>query len=322
MESVTPVLVHASRYPARVRSAYLASFRTRRMNHQFHYDTEKQAQQWLSIHEAFSPARRDEDCINTYQTAFSAASKIVSNRPLIVLSLGCGGGQKDLALLRELRNPEGIQYFPTDVSLPLALTAHTLITNENSFIKSQPAVLDISQTERLNELLPLNAPRLITFFGMLPNFEPEEVLPQLSQVIRADDYLLVSANLAPGADYASGVEKVLPQYDNAQTRRWVATVLLDAGLELDASEIEFVIADNGLLKRIEAAYRFTKSQTIRIDEVKFTFEPGERFQLFFSYRHTPKLLRDLFAPYKLEVVQEWITDSGEEGVFLLRKRQP
>jgi uncharacterized SAM-dependent methyltransferase len=225
-------------------------------------------------------------------------------------------------LLKELRNPEEIQYFPTDVSLPLALTAHTLIKNENSFIKSQPAVLDISQTKRLEELLPSNAPRLITFFGMLPNFEPGEVLQQLSHAIRADDYLLVSANLAPGADYASGVAKVLPQYDNAQTRRWVATVLFDAGLEIDPSEIEFVIADIGALKRIEAVYQFTKGQTIRIDEEKFTFEPGERFRLFFSYRHTPKLLRDVFAPYKLEVVEEWITASSEEGVFLLGKRQP
>jgi L-histidine Nalpha-methyltransferase len=319
MEPITSVLIHSSRYPDAVRRAYIESFRSRRMNHQFHYDTEKQAQQWLAIHEAYSPARRDQDCLATYQSAFRDAASEIKSRPLTVLSLGCGGGQKDVALLSAFGELDQILYVPTDVSLPLTLTAHLAAKTSFPAINSQPAILDLSKTEDLNSVSIQGDARLITFFGMIPNFEPTEVFPQLSTALRGGDHLLLSVNLAPASNYSEGVQRILPQYQNQLTRRWLATVLLDAGLELNPEEIEFQIADQGSLKRIEAGYRFQRRQTLRLDHEEFAFQPGEWFQLFFSYRHTPALLRDLLASYQIDIVQQSITTSAEEGVFLCRK---
>ena len=72
---------------------------------------------------------------------------------------------------------------------------------------------------------------LVTFFGMIPNFEPQEILPKLASLIRPKDFLLFSANLAPGKNYAAGMKKILPQYDNPPTRDWLMTFLLDLGVE-------------------------------------------------------------------------------------------
>jgi L-histidine N-alpha-methyltransferase len=314
MERPLPVIVHPSRFPQRTRAAYVESFRTRKMKHQFHYDTEKQAQLWLALHEAYSPARTDLDCERMYERAFRG----MVGKEVSVVSLGCGGGQKDEALLKEL-GKKALRYVATDVSLPLVLTAALRCGAEDTLM----AVLDLAATDDLaafvDSLIP-KGKRLFAFFGMLPNFEPEEVLPKLAAVLRADDQLLISANLAPGADYEAGIRKILPLYDNELTRRWLATVLLDAGLDVDWREIRFEIGSRDeTLKRIEATYEFTKPQSVRLDGEGIVFMPGEGFRLFFSYRHTPELLKKLLRNYGIEIVDQWITDSEEEGVFLCRK---
>jgi uncharacterized SAM-dependent methyltransferase len=318
------VTIHPSRFPERTRAAYLESFRTRRLNHQFHYESEKQAQQWLAVHEAYSPARTDDDCLQTYERAFSEFAKTIPTEidELALISLGCGGGQKDLALLKSFQ-AKNLYYIPTDVSVPLAVTAHLRATSE-LHVDSKPMAIDLlsaaSVPKSLDSLLSNSVKRVIAFFGMLPNFETDDALKPLSMTLRPDDALLISANLAPGSDYMVGVKKVLPLYDNDLTRRWLATSLLDAGIELSPNDIEFTIVPAGDLRRIEANYRFRKPQSIRIEKEEFRYAAGENFRLFFSYRHTPELLRALLGRYKIEIQKQWITGSGEEGIFLCRKR--
>ena len=329
MEPFVNVLVDASRYPGRARAAYVESFRSRQMDHQFHYDTEKQAQHWLAIHEAYSPARRDPDCLQTYLSAFDEISARLPAEGIALVSLGCGGGQKDTALaiaLSSKSNGYVRRYIPADVSLTLALTAHFAVTNELHLISSRPALLDLPRCPDLGNflepLVPSEAKVLIAFFGMLPNFEPEEAFRPLAELMRPDDHLVLSANLAPGPAYREGVQKVLPLYDNEPTRRWLATVLIDAGLDVNPDHIIFRIREvpmSPALLRIEAIYKIRKQQSIRLDGEEIVFQPGESFRLFFSYRHTPRILRELLANFGIEIIEQWIAASEEEGVFYCRK---
>ena len=57
----------ASQFPENVRRDLLASLRTRRVNHKFHYDSVKQTQKWLALHQAYSPTRTDVDCLAVYE---------------------------------------------------------------------------------------------------------------------------------------------------------------------------------------------------------------------------------------------------------------
>ena len=135
--------------------------------------------------------------------------------------------------------------------------------------------------------------------------------------------MLVSANLAPGGDYREGIERILPLYDNTLTREWLITFLLDLGVDREDGGIHFTIETDAThkdLKRITAHFKFVRRREIEVEAEHFRFEAGDRIRLFFSYRHTPALIHSLLASYGLKVLDEWITRSQEEGVFLVTRR--
>ena len=70
----------------------------------------------------------------------------------------------------------------------------------------------------------------------------------------------------------------------------------------------------------EAAVASTAaSSTITVaDGTKYAV--GDVIRLFFSYRYTPDRVRHLLARHQIAVLEHWITRSGEEGVFLCRKK--
>jgi uncharacterized SAM-dependent methyltransferase len=318
------VLIHASQFPENVRRDLLESLRTRRLNHKFHYDSIKQTQKWLALHQIYSPSRNDMDCMATYDRAFAEAAGCIKSKHIHVIGLGCGGGQKDARLLKRLKSVgHEIFYTPCDVSTAMVLvarqTALAALPKQNCF----PFVCDLASADSLAAIFarqsPRNAVRITTFFGMIPNFEPQKILPKLAALVRPWDFLLFSANLTPGGNYSTGVKKVLPQYDNPQTREWLMTFLLDLGVGNNDGIMKFKIESGGFgLKRIVTRFHFTRTSSIEIESKRFEFRAGDWIQLFFSYRYTPALVRNLLARHGLEVLDKWITKSGEEGVFLCR----
>jgi hypothetical protein len=98
------------------------------------------------------------------------------------------------------------------------------------------------------------------------------------------------------------------------------TFLIDLGVEQSEGELRFIIEDDPSgsgLKRIAAFFHFSRSKELRVDAERFEFRPGESIRLFFSYRHTAGLVCDLLGRHNLCVLEQWITKSEEEGVFLV-----
>jgi len=325
MSDVAVVAIHRSQFPESVREDLLESLRSRKINHKFHYDSIKQTQKWLALHQVYSPSRTDPDCERIYDEAFAAATGQITADRVHVVGLGCGGGQKDSRLLTLLqKSGRETFYSPVDVSTAMVLTARAqatkVIPQDNCF----PIVCDLAKTTDPRELFAsrdsISAVRVITFFGMLPNFEQEMILAKLNSFLSPRDILLVSGNLAPGPDYAAGVRKILPLYDNPLTRDWLMTFLLDLGVESTDGDLRFSIEDNSDgsgLQRIVATFHFQRSKQLQVDAEKFKFHPGDSIRLFFSYRHTPALLKTLLAKYDFRVASGWTTKSQEEGVFLV-----
>jgi uncharacterized SAM-dependent methyltransferase len=324
MSSVVQVAIHPSQFPEQVRRDLLESRRARVVNHKFHYDSARQTQKWLALHEAYSPARNDDDCLATYDRSFVATARRMEAKSVHLIGLGAGGGQKDTRLLELLRRDgKEISYTASDVSTAMVLTARKRALSVVPAEKCRVLVCDLATAENLAEVLAeqddSRAARLITFFGMIPNFEPQLILPRLAVLVRPEDYLLFSANLAPGGDYAAGVQRVLPLYDNELTRDWLMTFLLDLGVEREDGSMRFVVEDDAGLKRIAAHFHFDRARKIRVEGEDFEFHAGERIRLFFSYRHTPELVKKLLRAHKLTVLEQWVTKSEEEGVFLCRR---
>lgn len=333
MSSVATVEIHPSQFPDRVRAELLDCLRARRVNHKFHYDSVKQTMKWLALHEAYSPARTEVDCALMYDRCFSQVLSRIPQRPVHLVGLGCGGGQKDARLIQAmLAKQYEVFYTPLDVSTAMVLVARNAVLDLIPPSRCFPFVCDLALTDDLAESIESKetaaagqvgkgptAARLFTLFGMIPNFEPQAILPKLGKWIGKQDYLLLSANLAPGADYAAGVERVLPLYDNALTREWLMMFLLDLGIDQEDGGIRFVVEDAQGLKRITAYFNFTRAREIQIDAERFHFAVGDSIRLFFSYRHTPALVRSVFEEHGFQVLEQWIAKSGEEGVFLMTR---
>ena len=327
MTPVANVAIHPSQFPEQVRRDLLESLRTRRVNHKFHYDSVKQTQKWLALHQIYSPTRNDADCLAIYEKSFRATAALIQSAGVTVIGLGCGGGQKDARLLELLAAPgRGVGYAPCDVAVAMVLVARQTASAVVPADRCYPFVFDLAVADDLPTLfdnaLPTGASRVHTFFGMIPNFEPRLILPKLAALLRPDDLLLFSANLAPGPDYAAGVQSILPQYDNAPTREWLLTFLLDLGVERGDGELRLGIeADPASgLRRVVAHFNFTRSCRLEIESDIFDFPAGSAIRLFFSYRYTPGRVRLLLEELGLSVGEEWITPSEEEGVFLCRRK--
>ena len=331
------VTIHRSQFPEAVQRDLLESLRSRRVNHKFHYDSLKQTQKWLALHQVYSPTRNDADCRVIYDKSFAAAANQIRTKRVHVIGLGCGGGQKDARLLQLLKDRGSEMFYtPCDVSTAMVLVARraalAVVPEKNCFpFVCDLATADLSWEGRragdsdwfgtATRRSSQNESRVVTFFGMIPNFESQEILPKLASLIRRNDFLLFSANLAPGRDYAAGVAKILPQYDNAPTRDWLMTFLLDLGVERRDGTLKFSIENGRLgLKRITARFHFSRPRRIEIDGQRFNFKTGDSIRLFYSYRYTPERVRKILAVHGLEVCGEWIAKSEEEGVFLCRKK--
>jgi len=327
MSSSINVTVHASQFPLAVKESLLEGLRSRRIAPKFLYQSYKQAQLWMNLHRACSPAWLDPDAAAIYERSFAAAAQRVPDRNVLLAGLGCGGGYKEARLLRLLAARGGeISFVPCDVSLPLVLDAAREARNACHSLRCLPLLCDLALAPDLpgilDEIAGPDARRIITFFGMIPNFEPDNILPRLAALARAQDLLLLSANLAPGADYRAGVQRVLPGYDNPETRAWLLAFLGDLGAESGDGSVDFSIEEASGLFRIAADFRFVRERILTVHDERFAFRPGDTVRLFFSYRHTPGRLRQLLQAHGLPVLEQWITASEEEGVFLCRKTAP
>src|SRR5215471_15061361 len=88
--ALAPITIHSSQFPDQIRKDLLESLRTRQVNHKFHYDSVKQTQKWLTLHEAYSPSRTDPDCVAIYERSFEAVRDQLQSDRIHLVGLGCG----------------------------------------------------------------------------------------------------------------------------------------------------------------------------------------------------------------------------------------
>ena len=110
-------------------------------------------------------------------------------------------------------------------------------------------------------------------------------MPRLAALLRPADYLLFSANLAPGTDYAAGVQRILPLYDNALTRDWLMTFLLDVGV--DGTMANYALSWRTI--RLAAALNAWRPISGSSARAKSSVD-GQRFQFLRGRGDSPVLL--------------------------------
>lgn len=293
-------IIHPSQSPAHVEAERAECLRQKNIASKFLYETPRQAELWLKLQQQFAPPT---DLAQPYQQAAKALATQWPRGNGTLIALGCGGGKKDLTILKAL--PHGTRFVPTDVSEPLAVKAAEAVPG------STPLVFDLATANNLPSFLNEHAgPNCIfTFFGILPNFPPDEILPQLRMLFKTEDRLLLSANLAP-----TGIESILPQYDNAPTREWLAEFPRAHGA--GEGKVKIKLETDGPLERIAAHFHFTEPCVMSANGERFDFQPGVALRLFVSYRYTLQSLTKTMAPHGIVIQNAFLSANEEEGVFL------
>lgn len=327
MDTVAHVTVHESEFPGANANLLRDGLTRRDLSQKFLYQSPGQTARWLALHRSYSPAVLDPECVRIYEEAFSTAAAHSREPVSHVVSLGCGGGQKDVRLLLALRGAgKTVIYTPADTSLAMVLTAQSEATRTLRGLQCQPLVMDLPSCTTLPALLktfdPAGSERVLGLFGVFHTFEPQDVLPRLTNSVRSQDLLLVSANLAPEGRYDQAMERILPQYDNELTKAWLMGALVELGFNRADGELKVAIesGENGL-KRFVAGFELKSDRHLEVADQKFHFTAGEVIRLFFSYRYTPTAVKETLGRFELDVIESWISPSQEEGVFLCRRQR-
>jgi L-histidine N-alpha-methyltransferase len=318
------VIVHHSQFPHAVQRQLLDGLRLGRVPPKFLYDGDRQTQKWLAVHRAHSPSRTDAGVQSIYDRAFDESLGQAEGGSICLIGLGCGGGQKDTRYLAKLKSIcSTIDYVPCDVSQAMTRVAREAAAAELPLERIHPLVCDLANAPDLGQVVDTivspETKRVFTFFGMIPNLEPDVILPRLAELLLEGDQLLLSANLAPGDDYRNGVETVLPQYDNAETREWLMSFLVELGVPATAGRLRFGIEEINELLRIVADFEFSEALELSIGGESCEFAAGRALRLFFSYRHTEQTLAMRLAKHSLAIAASQIDSSAEEGVFRVER---
>ena len=318
------VTIHPSQFPDVIQRQLIAALRRGDVPPKFLYDSVYQTQKWLNVHQIHSPSQIDKEVNSIYDSVFDFGFNQVNEMESALIGLGCGGGQKDARCLSKLKIGSALlHYVPCDVSQAMTLIAKEEVGKNLDHNNIYPLVCDLSESDDLecffDKLLPFNHKRIFTFFGMITNLEPNLILPKLFKMVRKDDDLFISANLVPDENYRRGIENILSQYDNQETRDWLLSFLISIGVAVDDGNLNFGIEPKGELLRIVAYFRFSRSQVVRINNETITFESEQSLRIFYSYRHTVNTLNKCLLEHDLKIIFSKISKSGEEGVFKVKR---
>jgi len=308
---------------ARQREA-IESLRANRIYPKFLYVTSRQAELWRRVNLQHSPVHGNPEFARIYRETFARMRDHLQPGTTHLVGLGCGTGQKEFELYSCLkaRGREAL-FSAIDVSRDLVEeTARKLVAAGAGHQGS--LVCDLAEGAFLADWLDRvgeNHPRLITFFGLIPNLAPSVVIQLFRSILRTGDILLVSAHLAPvgaGVGLAEAMRRVLPQYDNPETLAWLGAALEEMELKDRLEAPEMKIGEIEGVPAFVATARWKSSEPFEKWGHRFLPKPAEPLQIFHSLRYTPTVFENMLqqAGFRIELLA--LTTCREEAIWALR----
>jgi hypothetical protein len=303
-----------------------AALRENRIDPKFHYVTPRQTNLWREVFLRHSPLHRDAGFARIYRKVFAMVTERIGAKNRFLVGLGCGTGLKELELHSALAARGGETLFAAiDASRDLVRESAGLLAAAGAAHR-RSLVCDLAQADDIGRWLD-NAggslPRVITFFGLVPNLSPSVITRLFRAVLRPGDLLLTSAHLAPVADedrdgIRTAMETVLPQYDNPETLAWLRAALEEAGLENLVDPPEMKIGRVEEIPAFIATARWKSAAPFDRWGRRFTPNPDEPLRLFRSLRYTPALFEDLLRRERFDAERLALTACRQEAIWCIR----
>jgi SAM-dependent methyltransferase len=306
----------------------IESLRAYRIDPKLLYVTPHQTELWRQVFLRHSPIHGNPEFARIYRDAFARVIASLQAKKVLLVGVGCGTGRKELDLYSHLKASGREAVFAAiDVSRDLVTeSAQKLV--EAGAGHERSLVCDLAEAEFLADWLNRaagreNLPRLITFFGLVPNLAPSMVTRLFKAILRAGDILLCSAHLAPvreGVDLADAMRSVLPQYDNPETLAWLSAALENWDLRDRVDAPEMKIGEVEGTPAFVASARWKSSEPFERWGHRFSLKEEEPLQLFHSLRYTTALFESLLREAGFGVEQLTITSCREEAIWAVCSR--
>ena len=258
---------------------------------------------WKKVHLSCSPFLHRTELQRLHCLPSTRIRKHFGRESYSLLALGCADGTKESLLLKKL--PKHTSLLALDTNLCLARRAARRLPAFQKSAHRADLTSSLSLQFLWSRLSP--HPTLITLFGVLPNLNPLPLLRSIRRLMKKDDLLLFSANLAPGQSSHTGALRILPQYDNRPTRNWLEAAILRYHPKLPKGHLEFgVFSDpkQKTLARIEARW----------------ISPRKIHTVFSSRRPTSSQVEAWIRSAHMRKLERYLDSLGEEGLWLVTRK--
>lgn len=270
------------------------------------------------------------------------------------VSLGVGEGSKDSYLIQDFFNRDGesrprndFLYLPVDMSLDMLKIATRRI-QELPLHRRIAIQRDIETKDGIGEIACIaqvvgqHKPILYGFIGnTIANVEdPEQVLNNIVQVMRAEDLLLFEAQIVDASylennQLQATMQTVRNEYENAAFRKFALSALLQNS-DLSVEPIE---RDSCYLVEV-SLQSWNYGQFLQIDclfenntdrQLFLTFATGdtttlnlsERINLYLSRKFTQSTLENFVGVMNLSILEqrEYLNGEGTGFIVMMLRRQ-
>ena len=308
----------------------IESLQANRIDPKFLYVTPRQAELWRQVFLRHSPIHANPEFARIYRQAFARVVDRLPPGKIFLVGLGCGTGLKELELSSRLKAAgRDVLFSAIDVSRDLVEeSAQKLVAAGAGHQRS--LVCDLAESDFLADWLNRvagqeNLPRLITFFGLVPNLAPSVVAKLFRSILRPGDVLLASAHLAPvgdGTDLPTAMRSVLSQYDNPETLAWLTAALEQWGLTDRVAAPEMKIGEVEGISAFIAQARWKSDELFEKWGHFFSPEAEKPLRLFHSLRYTPSLFENLLRGEGFNIELLAMTSCCEEAMWAVCRGGP
>lgn len=276
-------------------------------------------------------ARAEHRLIAAHAEAIAAGLlPIAGAAGLTVIELGCGKGDKLVRVVRALAGrTRRADVHLIDVSeQALRATAHRLVRFPHFTVSSHQATYEAGLARAA--AARRDGPAIVLFLGSnIGNFDPrdaEDLLRRIRSTLRAEDVLLL------GADLAKPERELLLAYDDplgvtsAFDKNLLVRINRELGGAFDLGAFDHDARWNAEAGRVEmhlVSHRAQRVPIAALDAV-IEFEAGESIWTESSYKYEPEQIVSMGAAAGLTAAGQWIDDPARFALtrFAVSPRVP
>jgi uncharacterized SAM-dependent methyltransferase len=253
--------------------------------------------------------------IDLMKKNFKAITREVSGKPLNVIDLGCGSGEKALFLIKNFKDKSRVRYCPIDISNFMVDKALKTFSKMKSLqvVKFKYNVLDFFDLDKVTFALrkgSFKTDLLLLLGGSLENSEVHELLHDIRAAMKDGDYLIIGNKLTHPSS-----KKMVKYYNKS---RQLDNLLVKTIEQMGINKNEVVYSSRFRGSRVEMFYTLKKDKTLKCKNKNVEFKAGDKIIVAISYKYTKDSLLETLNLY-FNDVELFISKDGIYALALCKK---